>query len=316
MNLFKKIIFWFFLISLTFFFISAGYYSYHKSSVVSELKAQSKIIETPYGEIEYKISGKDGPIILYVHGTPGGYDRDFPFGGEYKIINISRPGYLRTPLSSGFKPKDQAKLYKALLDSLEIESVFVFGSSGGGPSAIEFAILYPEMTKGLISYEALTKSWVNRPDGAESLSKQSDFQLWCIFKIAELMGIETMVSFLMPNPLNQEKVLANKTQSNKFKDNFWSVWPMSLRKEGYENDFKNYLDLSLSLEKISVPTIAIHGDEDINVNISHSKELSLKVKNSKIHVIKGADHFMHFSHNKEIKEILDTFITENVKSSY
>ena len=316
MNLFKKIIYWFFLISLALSFIFAGYYFYYKSSVISELETQSKIIETSYGKIEYRISGKDGPTILYVHGTPGGHDRDFPFGEEYKIINISRPGYLRTPLSSGKTPKDQAKLYKALLDSLNIESVFVFGSSGGGPSAIEFSILYPEMTKGLISYEALTKTWANRPDGAESLSKQSDLQLWYIFKIVELMGIETMVSFLMPNPSNQEKVLANEVQSNKFKDNFWSIWPMSLRKEGYENDFKNYLNLSLSLEKITVPTIAIHGDEDVNVNISHSKELSSKVKNSKIYIIKGADHFMHFSHNKEIKEILDSFITDIVKSSY
>ena len=110
MNLFKKIVFWFFLISLALSFIFAGYYFYYKSSVISELETQSKIIETSYGKIEYRISGNDGPPTLYVHGTSGGHDRDFPFGEEYKIINISRPGYLRTPLSSGKTPKDPARL--------------------------------------------------------------------------------------------------------------------------------------------------------------------------------------------------------------
>ena len=39
-----------------------------------------------------------------------------------------------------------------LLDSLNIDKVYVLGTSAGGAIAIKFALLHPERTKGLILY--------------------------------------------------------------------------------------------------------------------------------------------------------------------
>src|SRR5688500_8437741 len=40
------------------------------------LNAGSKIAITPYGPIEYAMSGA-GPVVLCMHGGPGGYDQSF-----------------------------------------------------------------------------------------------------------------------------------------------------------------------------------------------------------------------------------------------
>ena len=64
----------------------------------------------------------------------------------------------------------------------------------------------------------------------------------------------------------------------------WSIWPMSLRREGVANDYQQFVNLSIPFEKINVPTLAIHGNEDINVDLSHARRgdresSRLRVKN-------------------------------------
>ena len=66
---------------------------------------KSSIIDTKYGPVEYVVVGEGKPILA-IHGGGGGYDQGvvlyslFADAG-YSIICPSRPGYLRTPLSSG-----------------------------------------------------------------------------------------------------------------------------------------------------------------------------------------------------------------------
>jgi pimeloyl-ACP methyl ester carboxylesterase len=42
---------------------------------------------------------------------------------RYRLLAVSRPGYLGTPLSSGRDPREQADLFAALLDALGIDRV-------------------------------------------------------------------------------------------------------------------------------------------------------------------------------------------------
>ena len=88
----------------------------------------------------------------------------------------------------------------------------------------------------------------------------------------------------------------------------WTIWPITKRQRGFSNDAEMFFDLNLDLQKISSPTIAIHGTKDINVDISHSIKLIEAVKSSKLHKIIGADHYMSFSHRSEINEIIEEFI--------
>ena len=61
--------------------------------------------ETTAGIIEYVDVG-EGPALLCVHGAPGGYDQGLLFGelfrqNGFRLISMSRPGFLGTPLSTG-----------------------------------------------------------------------------------------------------------------------------------------------------------------------------------------------------------------------
>src|SRR5574341_741576 len=62
----------------------------------------SQIVQTPCGPIEYAIAG-EGPTVLVVHGAGGGFDQGLGFAqmlvdSGFRVIAMSRFGYLRTPL--------------------------------------------------------------------------------------------------------------------------------------------------------------------------------------------------------------------------
>ena len=231
-----------------------------KKDAIERLEGNSKVIKTQLGLVEYAEFGNSGPIILEIHGSPGGFDQIIETKG-FKTIAPSRPGYLRTPLSSGESPENQARLFSALLDELKIDSVIIKGASGGGPSAIEFATIFPDRTQGLILFEALTHAWTPNQDPAEDIENFSDHDMWNLLSSLEKSGDENMVSFLIPNKNNQKLVLNEKENIENLKKLFWSIWPLSLRLDGWKNDKNNFKNLSLPLNKIKCPTLIIHGTE-------------------------------------------------------
>ena len=151
-------------------------YKAFKMLHIRNLTNNSLLIETSKGEIEYTLRGEQGPILLNLHGSPGGYDQTMEPGKNYRILTPSRPGYLRTALSNGLSPEEKADCFKALLDALEINKVFVMGVSGGGPSSIQFAARFPQSVYGLILFEAVSYSQDFTKED-EELINASDFAL-------------------------------------------------------------------------------------------------------------------------------------------
>ena len=82
---------------------------------------------TSRGNIEFIFKGNNGPVLLYIHGSPGGCDQNIEPTQKYRVLTPSRPGYRRTDISVGKTPEQQADSFKALLDTLEIDKVFIKG---------------------------------------------------------------------------------------------------------------------------------------------------------------------------------------------
>jgi|TARA_B110000196_G_scaffold202001_1_gene173032 pimeloyl-ACP methyl ester carboxylesterase len=285
-----------------------SYYLYFTNSYIKNLNSNSKVVETSLGPIEYTLKGEGGPVLLFIHGTPGGYDQTTYPANTIRVLTPSRPGYLRTPLSIGKTPLQQAEGYKALIDKLGINKVVIMGVSGGGPSSMEFAARFPEITMGLIAFEAVSYSQDFREVDADII-QASDLGLWIQLSLISFLGNERLAASMLPNPNNRERLLSNPQNIKKLKALVWSIWPLSLRKEGFDNDYKQFISLTLSLEEISVPTLVIHGDKDINVGLNHAKESTRRIKGAKLHIIKEGDHMMSFTHSKEIDGLIEEFVT-------
>ena len=268
-NILKKIFFILLIFIVLIYFVFPFIF---KFIFLNNLNNESEIYESSIGSIEYKLRGDKGPIILLAHGTPGGHDQSIDPSNSYKVLTPSRPGYLRTPLSVGKTPSDQAKAFRELLDGLNIDKVIMVGVSGGGPSAVEFAAAYPDKTLGLIAIEAVSFSEDLSEEDAAGL-EFSDRDTMFSFLLLSLLGDEGLAEFLLPSKDNQARLLADPKNIQSLKDLIWTIWPFSKRRDGFYNDYEQFSNLTLPLSAIKVPTIIIHGDEDINVDLEQDSDV-------------------------------------------
>ena len=279
-------------------------YSFQSGSMRDALLTGSKVIDTEAGPIEYSLRGDDGPVLLYLHGTPGGYDQVIIEDQDYRILTPSRPGYLRTPLEVGRTPEQQAQAYDSLLDALNIESVIVMGASGGGPSAIEFAAIFPQRTIALITLEVVTM-----PSPEEDAFLPPSFVSWLLVSVLNVMPDEILLETLLPDPANQQIALESPEAIAGMKSLFWSLWPTDWRSEGLVNDVSEFSRLSLPVRNVRAPTLIIHGTADEDVPYSHAEFLAESIPGAHLHTVEGADHMMPFTHSREVLQAIEEFLS-------
>lgn len=99
----------------------------------------------------YETAGAGAPVVL-LHPGQGGcvlWDRQFvPFAREFQVIRYDARGFgLSERPDSPFSTHEDLR---AVLDALGLARTALVGISGGGLTAIDFAIAYPERTSALV----------------------------------------------------------------------------------------------------------------------------------------------------------------------
>jgi pimeloyl-ACP methyl ester carboxylesterase len=250
-----------------------------------------------------------GPAVLLVHGSPGGYDQSRAtanlFGSDhFTFIAVSRPGYLRTPLHQK-SPEEQADLYAALLDELGIQKAVIMGVSGGGPSSLQFAIRHPERCRGLIMLCAVSQHY----------SEQEQLEAMPPVERCLKLLVEQMIFFNNPALFLIEKTLLRWLPSPIPEEFYQSLSMHQLRDAGYKNDMEQFERIhDYPLEQIMAPTFVLHGDRDDNVSINHSELVASKVPHAKFVIDEGGDHFFFMTHREKIIPMLLEFLEKSTQS--
>jgi pimeloyl-ACP methyl ester carboxylesterase len=237
------------------------------------------------------------------HGSPGGYDQGMAFSRlvdspELTFIAVSRPGYLRTPLSIGKTPEEQADIYAALLDTLDIKQATVIGISGGGPSALQFALRHPDRCSGLVMICGLAQRYSEK-DVGQSLPLVMRF----VRQFADRMLLFDPALFLMGLLTRWH----HKTVA--LGDVFRTIAIHRLRKAGYDNDMEQFAAITrYPLERITVPTLVLHGTSDYTVSFAEAEFVAGKVPHAKLVAIEGGDHTFYVTHKEQVVPSLRSFL--------
>jgi len=282
------------------------YYYIDSGKRVDALRSGGTSITTSAGVTEYQLVGNgDGDVLLFFHGTPGGYDQGIAATTTNRVLTISRPGYLGTPLSTGETPAQQAAAARALLDALDIQQVAVMGVSGGGPAAYTFAATYPGRTVGLVAMEAISHAI---PQNAELGLPGSDLIFWLMLQSLHLTQDNSgVVKQMAQNTSDRERLKQQPQLEAQVAEMIWSMWPPSMRKTGFDNDFAQFESIELPLESIQVPTLIVHGTLDQAVPFEHAEYAASRIPGAKLHAIKDAGHMMPFAHESEVTAVVNEF---------
>lgn len=230
------------------------------------IRDKSKVVSSPFGDIEYSAGG-EGPPVLVIHGSGGGFDQ-----GELIVqavlaehvhwIAPSRFGYLRSTFHPGATFDDQAHAYAFLLDQLGVEKAAVIALSHGGPSALLFAVLHPErvssltlISAGVASSKDAAQAQADRQGKALKWIFERDLRYWAIThlfheRFLEIMGAsEAVIAGLTP----EQRALADRLIDG--------MNPVSRRAAGAAFDNAAAMP-NERIAAIRAPTLILHAKDD------------------------------------------------------
>lgn len=281
------------------------------------------IVSTRRGPVECAVSG-EGPAVLALHGAMGGYDQGLLLARTvgapgFRYVAISRPGYLGTSLALGKTPEEQADLYRDVLDALGIGEAAVMAVSGGGPSALQFALSHRDRCWGMVIVSSVcSKSEVRLPLGWYLMPLMARVRpLVAAMRRKVARDPERAASRSIADPVLRARTVRDPEVGPLLQALQLSTLDrMPRRLSGTSNDVATTRrDLRLDLERIAVPVLVVHGTQDRVAPFAQGKAMAARIAGAELLAIEGGDHVAIFTHRDQARARVTQFLLGHAPSS-
>lgn len=210
-----------------------------------------------------------------------------------------------------------------LLDSLNIQEAHLFGLSMGGPIAELIAVHFPEKVKAIA---IMGSAYDLRPFILSLNKKPQEPGLLSSPLPKYVLGLEEI--YKMPSTTLEEKIqqrvsIWNLLNGSVFPLDQKEIWEMQrqfLVRTVHMSNLMNYRLAMHASEKmvreihhqINVPTVILHGSEDILFGQDHPETIHKEILNSTYYYLEGMGHIP----NPHFYDFLIQKLTENAKSTF
>jgi pimeloyl-ACP methyl ester carboxylesterase len=272
------------------------------------------IAQTRQGPIEYRTVGQ-GPTILVLNGghtncnSPLGHEQFFLDRG-YQLLIPSRPGYGKTPSSTGKTAEAFADALISLLDLLHLDSVIVVGISAAGPTALQLTGRAPTRVNKVILQNAATSGSYAR--GMIRLGTYVLFNplaerwVWAAFRGLARVAPQAALKSMLPglSRLPPKTVLAKMSPVQQ--QSALAFLLASRSGSGFLHDIHHHCG---DLSRITAPVLIITSKYDGLVDSSHATYAHTHIQEAQLFVSEAESHLMWFSsHDHEIRAKMQEFL--------
>jgi len=262
-------------------------------------------IETPNGRIAYNIYGENkNHSVIFIHGFP--FDKSMwdkqgkLLSEDHFVVAFDIRGHGESDVGSGQYLVEF--IVDDLFDMMEhfgLKKAVVCGLSIGGYAALRAIDRAPDRISGLILCN--TKS---APDtNASKLNRVNQIKM--ILAGMKKQFTDNMAQALFaPESFEKNKAAVHNIISvMESTDNTALV--------GTQIALAARMDMTESLEKISVPTLIITGDKDRVATQADAELMKSRINGSKFVLIHGAGHLSNLENPEEFNSALVGFLKEN-----
>lgn len=263
-----------------------------------DLVRPTAVARVPAGPVEYWLDRRGGAVVVVFH---GGHVRAGLALGEdvfaadgCTLLAPSRPGYGRTPLSTGGSVEGYTDAVRALCTELGITRVAaVVGVSGGGPTAATMAARHADLVERLILVSAV--GWLPFPDRWTRLGAHVGFAVgveavtWAgihaLARMAPDSCLRLMMRSLSTRPVG-EVVAALSAED---RDLLLALFAQMRSGSGFLNDLRPTPDVT---GQINQPTLVIATRTDGGVPFAHAQSLASSIRNAQLVESRAHTHFV------------------------
>jgi pimeloyl-ACP methyl ester carboxylesterase len=292
-------------------------YRHDMNAAYARISGRSTVVPSPYGDLEY-LEGGAGPAVLVVHASGGGFDQgeliaQTALGSRFRWIAPSRFGYLRSNAPAGATFDDQARTYAWLLDRLGIRKVAVVAYSHGGPSALLFALLYPDRVSSLTLVSCGVRH-IASPAGRQADKKgkalvwlyKKDYRYWLATKLFKkqflrLMGASGDVGRGLSD--DQMKTLGHVVDY---------MNPASLRSAGTVVDTYAAMP-DERIAGITAPTLIIHAENDTLQLYQNAAYAAATIPNARLSSFPTGGHLLMVIRKDAIRAAVQEHILRSIR---
>ena len=269
----------------------------------------------PYAKV------KDIEIYYEVHGSPeapplvliGGWAsyrwiwfRQVPtFKEKYRVVvfdnrgagKSSKPDY---PYTIEMMAADTV----GLMDTLEIGDAHILGISMGGLIAQQIAISYPDRVRSLI----LSSTHFG---GSNYIPMDDRTMALLIALPTETISKEQAREMRYRATFSPQFIEENRPILNQI-DGWAEKLPTPLYAQVHQSSATGEFDSEAELNKITAPTLILHGANDRAVPTKNGELLAERIPNSRLKIIKDAAHFViiekYVEFNNEVMNFIDKVV--------
>ena len=293
---------------------TAGAFQEAQRQAASRLFGQASVIDSSAGALEYAIAG-DGPPLMMIHGTGGGYDQGLLFAAGlrrrgFRIIAPSRFGYLGSAFPDDASPMHQADVLVEVLDHLGIDRLPVLGGSAGALTAAELALRHPDRCSHLgllvpaanltnrdpVEFTAIQRLAVSAVLG-------SDVAFWSLSRLAPGQMVRTLLATdpALLDMVSAEEQLRARTILDQ-------IFPISRKLDGLRTDgFWAGAPSPTAYERIAVPTIILSCEDDLFGTAATARLLAKRIPEAELTVYQSGGHIW-LGHDDDIADRITAFI--------
>lgn len=240
--------------------------------------------------IYYEEYGKGVPLLLFHGGLSSikGLASIIPaLSQHYRVIAIDAPGQGRSEQIDTLSFKNMAAVYAQITEALQLDSVYVYGFSVGGITALHFAANNPDKVKRTIVHSA-----VNHLDGYNELFYNSHEMT-----VADMErdGQWWIQSHIKKNP-----------QPDK-----WKKFINDLRQMWIPHEFVE----EATLKSIRTPVMIVQGDGDM-IKLESAVKLKTLIPGSNLCILPNATHFVLDENPDLLKEALISYLQNKPKNKF
>lgn len=277
----------------------------------------SLVIDTACGPIEYVQVGEGYPVLV-VHGDMGGFDQGLMLANKYidpefRLISLSRFGYLRSPMPSNANINLQADAYACLLDELGIEQTAVFAFSAGATSSIRFAARHAERVSALILLCPAAPGELevaSPPRAIFATFMRHDPIYWATITylgqwMQPVIGVPAGFDLTPEMEVEVKDILKSTLPLSERMDGFlFDTYDPGLHRDFYESVSETS---PYPLREIDTPVLVISAADDPYARLENVRALAGRFPNARLHVLPDGGH-AQLGHDDKVRSEMVRFL--------